>query len=308
MISIIIPFYNEAESLPVLINQLIDTCRKLKQSWEIVLVDDGSVDAGASKLKVKSPAFAKASAGKEKLKVISHKKRLGKGKALNSGYQASRGEIIVFMDADLQDDPKELPKFVDAVNKGYDLVNGWRADRKDPFSKKAHSYIFNTLLLKFFFKSKFHDINCGYKAMRRKVLEEIPLYGDNYRFLPIMAEQAGFKTTELVIRHHARRFGKSKYGFLRLLLGLFDTVTTYFVYKFSEKPLHFFGPIGGLLFIAGSVITVYLSIGRIFFHRELYRRPLLLFGILLIIVGIQIVMTGVIAELIVYLNKRVKSS
>ncbi|MBI3366562.1 glycosyltransferase, partial [Candidatus Roizmanbacteria bacterium] len=194
--------------------------------------------------------------------------------------------------------------FIEMVNTGYDLIIGWRKDRKDPLSKRLPSYIFNALLLKFFFKSKFNDINCGYKAMNRKILEEIPLYGDNYRFLPIMAEQAGFKTAELVIKHHPRRFGKSKYGFFRLLSGLFDTITTYFIYQFSDKPLHFFGPIGGLLFVVGSIITIYLSIRRIFFHMQLYRRPLLLFGILLITVGIQFVMTGIIAELLVYLQKK----
>ncbi len=294
MISVIVPFYNESESLPLLLKRLIEACKKIKEDWEVILVDDGSDDAGASKLKVKS----------ENLKVISHRKRFGKGKALLTGFKESKGDVVVFMDADLQNDPSELKDFLVTLQKGYDLVIGWRKDRKDPVTKRLPSYIFNTLLLKLFFHSKFHDINCGYKAMRRSVLEEIPLYGDNYRFLPIMADQAGFRTTELIVKHHPRKFGKSKYGFLRLLFGLFDTLTTYLVYKFADKPLHFFGPVGGALFIIGSIITIYLSIQRIFFHMQLYRRPLLLFGTLLITVGIQVIMTGVIAELLVYLQKK----
>ncbi len=294
MISIIIPFYNESESLPVLLKRLIEVCKKIKENWEIILVDDGSTDS----FQFSIFNFQK------KIKLVKHRKRFGKGKALLTGFKESRGDVIVFMDADLQNDPFELKDFITALQRGYDLVIGWRKDRKDPITKRFPSYIFNTLLLKLFFHSKFHDINCGYKVMRRSVLQEIPLYGDNYRFLPIMADQAGFRTSEIVVAHHPRKFGKSKYGFLRLLFGLFDTVTTYLVYKFADKPLHFFGPIGGVLFIIGSAITIYLSIERIFFHMQLYRRPLLLFGTLLITVGIQVIMTGIIAELLVYLQKK----
>jgi len=294
MISIIIPFYNENGNLSLLIDQLAEMEKKIHEPLEVLLVDDGSTDKAIMDIKLKKTTFT----------VLYHRKRFGKGKALLTGFKESKGDTVVFMDADLQNDPFELPNFLATLEKGYDMVIGWRKDRKDPLSKLIPSYIFNVILLKLFFGSKFHDINCGYKAMKRKVLEEIPLYGDNYRFLPIMAEQAGFRTTELIIRHQPRKFGKSKYGFFRLLSGLFDTITTYFIYKFSDKPLHFFGPIGGLLFVVGLVITLDLSIGRIFYHMQLYRRPLLLFGTLLITVGIQLVMTGIIAELVVYLRKK----
>lgn len=289
MISIIIPFYNEEESLPVLIKQL-------NKDYEVILINDGSTDQGLEKLKNLPSNF----------KLLTHRRHFGKGRALMTGFQAAKGDIIVFMDADLQDDPNELPKFVKTIEKGYDFVNGWRLERKDPLSKRLPSYIFNTLLLQLFFRSKFHDINCGYKAMKRQVIEEIPLYGDNYRFLPLMAEQAGFRTTEVEIKHHPRKFGRSKYGFFRLLFGFLDTVTTYFVYRFSEKPLHFFGPIGSVFLGLGFLISLYLAIERIFFNVLLYRRPALLLGVLLIIVGLQIVMTGIIAELVVYLNQKNK--
>lgn len=298
MLSIIIPFYNEEESLPVLINQLIDTVKTVKEKWEIILVDDGSDDAYASEFRVHSDSIG------TKFKVIKHRKRLGKGKALLTGFNNSKGNIIVFMDADLQNDPSDLSKFLDKINQGYDLVNGWRKNRQDNIFKTLPSSIFNLFLLKIFLRSKFHDINCGFKTMRREVLEIIPLYGDNYRFLPLMADQEGFKTTEVIIAHHPRRFGKSKYGFWHLLFGMFDTLTTYFIYKFSEKPLHFFGLVGGSLFLIGFLISLYLTVERVFLGILLYRRPLLFLGILLIIVGLQIVMTGIIGELIVHLNKK----
>ena len=301
MISIIIPFYNEAESLPVLINQLIEVLKNFKEKWEIILVDDGSNDnlkvkIQNSKLQFKSQNY--------QIKILEHRKRLGKGKALLSGFNSSTGDIIVFMDADLQDDPADLPKLLKEIDNGYDLINGWRKNRIDPLSKTLPSFIFNNFILKTFFGSKFHDINCGYKVMKRQVLEEIKLYGDNYRFLPIMAEQAGFRTAEVIVAHHRRKYGVSKYGFFRLLSGLLDTITTYFVSTFAEKPLHFFGPIGTILFSAGFLITAYLIIGRIFFHMLLYRRPSFLIGILLIMVGVQVIMTGIIAELVVYINKK----
>jgi len=294
MISIIIPFYNESESLPTLIIQIIEVIRKFKEKVEIILVDDGSTDAWRQNLKFKIL----------NLKLIQHRKRLGKGKALLSGFNASKGDIIVFMDADLQDDPKDLPNFIKEINNGYDLINGWRKNRVDPLSKTLPSFIFNNFILKTFFKSKFHDLNCGYKAMKRQVLEEIKLYGDNYRFLPIMAEQAGFKTGEVIVTHHPRKWGVSKFGFFRLFFGFIDTITAYFVSTFTEKPLHFFGPIGAVLFIFGFLITAYLIVERIFFHILLYRRPSLLIGILLIMVGVQVIMTGIIAELVVFLHKK----
>lgn len=294
MLSIIIPFYNEKDSLPILLQKLTEKLKGLKERYEIILVNDGSTDNFNSNIKYQE----------ESIKLFSHRKRMGKGQSLITGFKNSSGETVVFMDADLQDDPSELSKFIEKINNGYDFVNGWRKIRKDSLLKTLPSSIFNFFLLKLFLQSKYHDINCGYKAMRRKVLEEIPLYGDNYRFLPLLAEKQGFKTTEVIVVHHRRKYGYSKYGFLRLVFGLFDTLTTYFVYEFSEKPLHFFGPIGGLIFLIGFIITGLLGIQRLFFGILLYQRPLLFLGMLLIIVGIQILMTGIIGELIVYLNKK----
>lgn len=297
MISIIIPFNNEKENIPSLIKGIRKALHKRGEPYEIVMVDDGSTDGSARVIQPED----------SDVRLVVHKKRLGKGKALVDGFHVASGNSILFMDADLQDDPEEIPEFLKKLEEGYDFVNGWRKDRKDPLGKRLPSVIFNFFLLKLFLKSKFHDINCGFKIMRREVLEQIPLYGDNYRFLPILAEKSGFKTTEIVVTHHPRIHGVSKYGFFRLFSGFIDTLTTYFVYQFSEKPLHFFGPVGTLIFISGSFITLYLVYERIFFGILLYRRPALLLGILLVIVGIQIVMTGFLGELIVYLDKRRKN-
>ncbi len=296
MISVIIPFHNEKENLQPLHKKLVQVLKSTKEDFEIVFVDDGSTDNSAKKIE-----------GKEKTMVAYHRKRMGKGVALMSGFSASSGDIILFMDADLQDDPDDIKAFLAKINEGYDLVNGWRRDRKDPFFKKFYSMIFNQFLLGGLLRSRFHDINCGFKAMRREVLESISLYGDNYRFVPILADKEGFKTSEVVVHHHPRLSGKSKYGFFRVISGFFDTLTTYFIYRFSEKPLHLFGPVGSVVFLFGFGLCLYLAFEKIFFGKLLFQRPALLLGVLLIIVGLQIIMTGIIGELIVYFSNKRKS-
>ncbi|MEK7634225.1 MAG: glycosyltransferase family 2 protein [Patescibacteria group bacterium] len=293
MISIIIPFYNEKESIPVLINRLIDTLKKISKEWEIVLVDDGSDDAFASKLKIKS----------EKLKVISHRKRLGKGAALKTGIENSVGNVIIFMDADLQDEPKDIDKFLKKIDEGYDLVNGIRINRQENLVIKTYSKI-ASWFLKIFLHSPFTDINCGFKAFKKEVLKDFIFYGNNFRFFPLATYLNGYKVAEIPVVNNQRKFGKSKFGPGKLFTGLLDTLTAYFLFKFSEKPLHFFGIIGSVIFIIGFLISLYLTIERLFFGVLLVTRPLLWLSILLIIIGIQIVMTGIIGELVVYLNKK----
>lgn len=296
MISIIIPFYNEKDSLPILFNRLIEWAQKLKKEYEIIFVDDGSTD----NFQFSFFNFQK------NIRLIKHKKRLGKGAALLSGFNASKGEVIVFMDADWQNDPADLPKFLMKIEEGFQLVNGWRKKRKDSFLKTFPSSVYNSFLLRLILQSKFHDVNCGFKAVKREVLEAIPLYADNYRLLPILAEREGFKTTEVTIAHHPRKYGQSKFGVWRLFFGLVDVLTYYFLLKYFEKPLHFFGMIGGSILGAGVLILLYLGIERLFFHHLLYRRPVLFLGMLLVIVGVQVIVTGFIGELIVYLNKKKK--
>lgn len=290
MISIIIPFYNEKDSLPLLVEKLKRILKDIREKTEIIYIDDGSTDG--SRVMVTA-----------NVELIHHRKKLGKGRALLSGFELSKGDVIVFMDADLQDDPAQLPKFLGKIRKGYDLVNGWRHQRHDPLSKTLPSAFFN-FFIGVFFRTRLHDLNCGFKAMRREVLEAIPLYGDNYRFLPMLAQKEGFKIGEVEIVHHPRKFGKSKYGAVRLIFGFLDLMSAYFVYQFSEKPLHFFGFVGGLIFMIGFIVTAVLIFQRIFYGMLLYRRPALSIGILMIIVGVQIIMTGIIGELIVYLKRK----
>ncbi|QQG44117.1 MAG: glycosyltransferase family 2 protein [Candidatus Roizmanbacteria bacterium] len=296
MISIIIPFHNEEQNLPILFHKLKDEINKLKIEYEIIFVDDGSTDLGKAQLE-------KTIEKDSKSKILVLRKNYGKGKALETGFFESKGEIIVFMDADLQDDPQDIPKFIHKINEGYDLVNGYRKKRNDGVDKTFPSKIYNKLIARLF-NVDLHDINCGFKVMRREVLENVRLYGDNYRILPILAKNEGFKITEVEVDHHARQYGVSKYGFWRMLFGFFDLISYFFLIKYVEKPLHFFGTVGVSIFALGSLILIYLGIERIYFQELLYRRPILFLGLLLVIVGVQIIVTGFIGELIVYLNKR----
>ena len=267
MISVIIPFYNEKESLPTLITRLIEENDKLKMEYEIILVDDGSTDN------------FHPLAGEQNIKYFKHKKRIGKGEALKTGVENSKGDIIAFMDADLQDDPEDLPFFLKKIDEGYDFVNGIRKKREDNFLVKAYSSIAKKFLRKFL-KSPFTDINCGFKVFRKKIVKGFVFYGNNFRFFPLYVFYNGYKVTELTVKNHQRKFGKTKFGKNKLLIGVFDTLTAYFLYRFSEKPLHFFGTWGLVFFTVGSAILAYLGIERIFYHVLLYRRPILFLGML----------------------------
>lgn len=299
MISIIIPFYNEKENLPILYEEISSVFAALKYEYEIIFVDDGSTDGSDVKSQISDIRQEK----RTKIIILKHRKRFGKGEALSTGLLHAKGDIIMFMDGDLQDNPKDIPLFIDKVREGYDFVNGLRVDRKDNIIVKTYSKIAR-IFLNIFLHSPFTDINCGFKAFKKEVLEDIVLYGNSFRFFPLAAFYKGYKVTEIPIQNRARKFGKTKFGASKLITGIFDTVTAHFLYRFAEKPLHFFGTWGMLFFGAGFMITLYLSIERIFFNVMLYRRPILQLGILLIIIGIQIVMTGIIGELIVYLHKR----
>ena len=291
MISVVIPFYNEKESLPVLINQLIESLKKISEKWEIILIDDGSTDN-----------FHPALDGTN-IKFLKHKKRLGKGQALKTGIENSKGDMIVFMDADLQDDPKDIARFLKKIDEGYDLVNGIRVNRQESIIVKIYSKI-ASWFLRTFLHSPFTDINCGFKTFKKEVLKDFNFYGNNFRFFPLATYLNDYKISEISVINNKRKFGETKFGKSKIFVGILDTLTAYFLFRFSEKPLHFFGMIGGVLFFVGFSISLYLAFERIFLNVLLYRRPVLQLGILLIIVGIQIIMTGIIGELIVYLNKK----
>ncbi|PIX68550.1 glycosyltransferase, partial [Candidatus Roizmanbacteria bacterium CG_4_10_14_3_um_filter_39_13] len=267
MISIIIPFYNEEKNIPILLQEIDEVMRKENKPFEVVLVDDGS------EKKIQTP-------NSNSIKLIEHKKRMGKGEALKTGMSHANGNIIIFMDGDLQDDPHDFPSFFAKLEDGYDLVNGIRSKRKDTGIIQLYSHLANSVLRNIF-KSPFTDINCGFKAFKREVLENMPLYGNNFRFLPLSAYYQGFKVAEIPVNNRKRIHGESKFGMSKLFIGLLDMTTAYFVFKFAERPLHFFGTMGGILFSAGFFISLYLAYERIFFNVLLYRRPLLQLGIVL---------------------------
>ncbi len=295
MLSIIIPFYNEKESLPVLYAELTTELKK-HGTYEIVFVDDGSSD---DSFYVADSIVQKDS----RVQLIRNRTRLGKGNALTRGIAVSRGDVLIFMDADLQDDPQDISQFLKKLGAGFDLVNGMRVTRKDNLVIRAYSKAANWFL-RAFVHSPFTDINCGFKVLRRAVLDEVVLYGNNFRFLPVAAHISGFAVSEIAVHNRERTYGKSKFGIGKIFVGFFDTFTAYFLYKFAERPLHFFGIAGLLFFAVGFLVALYLTIERVFFQVLLYRRPMLQFAILMILVGIQILMTGILGELIVYIHKK----
>jgi len=293
MISVIIPFKDEAESLPVLVKLLQKNLEKLNTDYEVLLVSNGSTDDWEKRLTFPNDKFKKFSL-----------RRADKGRALRRGIARSSGDIVAFMDADLEDDPADLPKFYEKIQEGADFVNGWRKNRNHSWDRNLPSYIGNVLIIRSFLRTGFHDVNCGFKMFRRECLQDVVLYGDNFRFLPLVVEKFGFRTAEVVVTHKNRLYGKSKYGFFNRLTVFADILTAYFIFRFSQKPLHFFAAIGMLPFVIGSALIFILGFERIFYGVELHDRPIVWAAILLIIVGLQIIMTGVIAELMVFLFKK----
>ncbi|MFO0703788.1 MAG: glycosyltransferase [Patescibacteria group bacterium] len=293
MLSVIIPFKDEAENLNKLSQLLKAELDTLGQPYEVVLVQNGSTDDWQKSYTPPADNF----------RVLSLR-RGDKGRALRRGVAKSTGDIILFMDADLEDNPHDISKFYAKINEGFDFVNGWRKNRKHTIDKLIPSFIGNVVILRWMLGSKYHDINCGFKMFRRDCLKDVVLYGDNFRFLPLIVEKLAYKTTEVPVAHKNREHGKSKYGFLNRITVFADILTAYFIYRFAQKPLHFFAAIGVAPFVIGVIITVWLFIERVFFGVLLKDRPLVFGGILLILVGLQIILTGIIAELQVYLSRK----
>ncbi|RMF56317.1 MAG: glycosyltransferase, partial [Calditrichaeota bacterium] len=237
-----------------------------------------------------------------RVRVFQFRRNYGKSAALAQGFKEARGELLVTLDADLQDDPEEIPNLIRKLEEGYDLVSGWKKHRRDRLVKRVTSRIFNrvTCLLT---GLKMHDINCGLKCYRREVTDTIKVYGQLHRFLPVLAQWAGFRVGEVVVQHHPRKYGKTKFGVSRFAAGFFDLLTVLFITRYTRRPLHLFGSVGMLAFLAGLGISAYLAYERLFLQRYLSNRPLLFLGILLVIVGIQFVSIGLLGEMITESNK-----
>ena len=288
-LSIIIPAYNEQESLPNLLQQISDVVNALKLQYEIIIIDDGSNDGTDKILRELKPKF-------QALRAYIFRRNHGKSAALSEGFKQAKGEIIITMDADLQDDPAEIPNLLNKLNEGYDLVSGWKKKRNDPITKTLPSKLFNfiTSLLS---GIRIHDFNCGLKAYRKEVTTAINIYGELHRFIPVLAYWQGFKVTEIKVQHRPRKYGKSKFGFKRFFHGFFDLITVLFLTRYKTSPLHIFGMIGFLIFSAGFFIEVYLTILWIG-GAGIGRRPLFFLGITFIIVGAQFIVLGLLGEML----------
>lgn len=289
--SIVIPVFNEEESLRELVANIMRAFGKIKKTYEIIFVDDGSSDRTLEILKL----LAREN---RNMKIFSFRKNLGKSFALMLGFAKTSGKFIVTMDADLQDDPTNISGLYQKLIRGnFDLVTGWRKDRKDNIFKKISSSFFNTTVSTLFGK-KLHDLNSGLKIYRVELTRELKIYGGMHRFIPIIAKEMGFSVGELEIVHRARKYGISKYKSSKILTDIPDLITIYFIMKYNHRPLHFFGKIGSFIFLIGIALLTYLSILH-FQGERIGDRPLLIFGVLLVIAGIQVIFTGLIADLIV---------
>lgn len=288
-ISILIPCYNEEESLDELFEKLEAVMTDLGHDYEYIFVDDGSTDGTIGVLRALRDRSSRVG-------IISFRRNNGKSAALNAGFKAVDGDIIITMDADLQDDPAEVPNLLRKIEEGADLVSGWKTDRKDPITKTLPSKLFNWIT-SLVTGIKLHDFNCGLKAYRRVVVDSLTIYGELHRFIPALAGWSGFRVEELGVRHFERKYGHSKYGAKRFLNGFFDLVTMMFVTRRELNPLHFFGRIAVVLFTVGMV-------PQIFFFAQwvagegLHVRPIMLLGFVFTIVSLQIGSIGLLAELL----------
>ena len=294
-ISVVIPAYNEVESLPELHRELTSTLEQLGHTWEIIYVDDGSRDGS-------DEVMGRVAAGDPRVRGAVLRRNFGKSAALATGFRLARGEWVATLDADLQDDPSELPRLIEALGQGNDLVSGWKRNRKDPISKTLPSLLFNvvTSMVAGF---KLHDFNCGFKLYRREVTEAVEVYGEFHRFIPALAHWAGFRIAEIPVNHRPRKHGKSKYGWERFINGFLDLLAAAFISTSSLKPLHVFGRIG-LLFLGVGVIIGVWFIVQWAGGEPMRVRPLMLLGVGGVLLGIQFVLMGLLGEMIAHQGAR----
>lgn len=291
-ITVLIPLLNEVDSLPELSLQLEEELGKITRGrYEVLFIDDGSTDGSFDMIK-------QINRRNRRFKCVRFRRNYGKSAALAVGFQRARGKFVITMDADLQDDPAEIPNLIKKIQEGYDLVSGWKKKRYDPITKTLPSKLFNSVT-SLMSGIKLHDFNCGLKAYRRSVVKTVRIYGEMHRYIPALAHWEGFKVTELPVQHHPRRYGKTKFGISRFIYGFLDLLTVLFTTRYFKRPLHFFGSAGLLLTIVGLAINLYLTYEWAIGVTYLSNRPLALFGIALIIVGVQLVSVGLIGEIIV---------
>ncbi len=293
-LSFVIPFLNEEATLAELYDRIAQAARSTLaegETFEVIFIDDGSTDGSVAKVE-------ELVAAHPEVRLLQLRGNFGKSAALSTGFAEATGRTVFTLDADLQDDPKEIPRFLAKLDEGYDLVSGYKKKRHDPITKVLPSRIFNWMV-RTLTGIGLHDVNCGFKAYRRVVLKNVHVYGELHRFIPVLAHWRRFRIGEIEVEHHARKFGYSKFGGGRFFRGFIDLLTVYFLLKYERRPAHFFGVLGGLFTFAGFVICVYLTVVKIMGH-DIGQRPLLSLGVLLIVVGVQVLATGLIAEILTY--------
>ncbi|MFB2118492.1 glycosyltransferase family 2 protein [Parapedobacter sp. 2B3] len=298
-ISVVIPLFNEAESLPELAAWIRRVMDDHRFSYEIILVDDGSTDESwmvIEGLKTINP----------KISAVKFRRNYGKSAALNVGFAAAQGDVVITMDADLQDSPDEIPELYRRITQdGFDLVSGWKQKRHDPLSKTVPTKLFNSVTRSMSGIHNLHDFNCGLKAYRREVVKSIEVYGEMHRYIPVIAKWAGFRRIdEQVVQHFPRKYGTTKFGPGRFIKGFLDLLSIFFVGKFGKRPMHFFGTMGVLSFLAGFVIAVWLIVEKLVSianqspYRNVTDQPLFFFALIAIVIGTQLFLTGFVAELV----------
>lgn len=293
-ISVVIPLYNEEESLNELNDWISRVMKSNHFSYEVIYVDDGSDDKSWA-------IIEELSKGNEQVKGLRFRRNYGKSAALNEGFKVAQGDVVITMDADLQDSPDEIPELFRMVKEdGFDLVSGWKKKRHDPIMKTIPSKFYNRTT-RMLFKIKLHDFNCGLKAYKNEVIKNIEVYGEMHRYIPVIAKREGYrKIGEKIVQHQKRKYGVTKFGLDRFVKGYLDLLSIYFVSRFSDRPMHFFGFFGSLIFLVGFIIAGYLAYTKFFFakYTMMTDRPLFYFGLLAMIIGTQLFLTGFIADMI----------
>lgn len=297
-ISFIIPVLNEENSVEQLSREIKENIVSFGSEYEIIFINDGSTDNTGGVLRRLYEAD-------RNIKVINFRKNFGKADAYQAGFEMCTGDIVFTLDGDLQDNPRDIKKFLHKLNEGYDLVIGWKKDRKDSKSKIIQSRLFNFILKKIT-KLELHDFDNGYRCMKKEILPHLELYEGLYRYIPVFAAKLGFRISEVEVNHRERKYGKSKYGPSRVFKGFFDLITLAFISIYLKKPLHFFGGIGSVLFLIGLSIAAYLTGLKFFTGASIGTRPLLTFATLSMIVGIQLTLFGLLGEMIAQSSKKEK--
>jgi glycosyltransferase involved in cell wall biosynthesis len=290
VISVVVPVYDEERSVELLFDEIRAALEPLGREWEVVFVDDGSTDgsfAALTRLHAREPSL---------VRVVRLRRNFGKSAALAAGFRQAAGEIVVTIDADGQDDPAEIPRLLAKLDEGFDLVSGWKTRRRDRWTRRAFSRVFNGVTGRIS-GVRLHDMNCGLKAYRAEVVRGLALYGELHRFIPVLAHYRGFRVAELPVNHRPREHGRSRYGLERYLRGFFDLITVTFMGRYRYRPLHLFGGLGLLLGTVGFLVCTYLTI-LWFTGHAIGHRPLLTLGVLLVVVGIQFLSLGLIGELV----------